>query len=128
MLFFFYKSKDKKTTVIINDHHFFAVVSNNEITRTKGLSGKKELLEGEAMLFIFPETKKRTFWMKDMNFNLDIIFIRGHEIVDITTLKKPENNKVPSYTSKIPVDKVLEINAGLAREYDIKIGDSVEIK
>ena len=126
--FFLKAKKESKTTVIINNHSFFATISDTKLTRTKGLSDKDKLLTGEAMLFIFPDLKKRTFWMHDMNFNLDIIFIHDQKIVDIATLQKPNNDKIPEYTSKKPANKVLEINAGLAKKYNIKIGDYVDIK
>jgi len=120
-------NSSQKTTVEINGFRFLTKIADTDSARQLGLSGMPSMPNGEAMLFLFPDQKIRSFWMKDMNFALDIIFIRDHEIVDIITLQKPSNGKIPGYTSKSSADKVLEINAGLTQKLNIKIGDSVKI-
>jgi len=125
-----------KKTVVINGYPFLATIANTPQEREQGLSGKDKLLQGEAMLFLFDDSKIRTFWMRDMKFDLDILFIRsstslttGDEILEIATLKKPTDNKnIQSYTTKNKVDKVLEINAGMSEKLKIKVGDKIEIK
>ena len=69
------------------------------------------------------------FWMKDMEFSVDIIFIKGDRISQIYT-----NAEVPSdsaslrlYPSSESVDKVLEIKGGLANKYNFKVGDKIEV-
>jgi len=119
-----YFFKEETKTINIRGHIFKVRVAKNYFTQTKGLSGLKSLKDNEGMLFVFSSPQKRTFWMKDMNFDLDIIFIRNNEIVEIATLNKPSNS-IPSYSSQKEADKVLEINAGLCEKLNIKAGDKI---
>src|SRR3989338_6297137 len=81
--------------------------------QTKGLSGRSKLAANHGMLFLFPFVEKRAFWMKDMNFSIDIIWINNGEIVDIAPNLPPaiEANP-PVYYPRLPVNAVLEVNAG----------------
>ena len=60
------------------------VVSTAE-DMNKGLSGRENLEEGNGMLFIYQSPQKVSFWMPDMNFPLDIIFLDNDEVVYIET-------------------------------------------
>ncbi len=82
------------------------------------------------MLFIFNKPGKYYFWMKEMLFPLDFVWINGNHVVDLTeNVNSPDTDqfiKLPSFTSRFPFDKVLEINAGMIRKSNIKINDLVE--
>ena len=54
--------------------------------REQGLSGRKELKKNEGMLFVFNNMGKYSFWMKDMNFNIDIIWI--HDARKVVYIKQ----------------------------------------
>lgn len=96
--------------------------------RFKGLSGREHLCENCGMLFVFPQRQERSFVMRDMNFPLDVIWIRDQKIVNIDKDAPPEgSNPKKEYRSQIPVDKVLELNAGFCDAHEIKIGDKIEI-
>jgi hypothetical protein len=93
----------------------------------KGLSGRQSLGENQGMLFVFQTSGYYSFWMKDMNFGLDFVWISGNEIVEIIRNVKPEDFQPPNYLgSKNKIDKVLEINAGVADKLGIKEGDKIE--
>jgi hypothetical protein len=81
------------------------------------------------MLFIFSDSQNRTFWMKNMLFPLDIIWINDGKIVNISRNLPPEGD-LPSnkYHSGRPADHVLEINSGLSDKLHFKPGDNVNIK
>jgi len=122
-----------QSTVDINGHVFKieAVYSSTDIMR--GLSGRETMADDQAMLFIFPDKQLRTFWMKDMNFNIDLLWIENNEIVafENNMLAPVENiplNELLRYTSPQPVDKVLEIKAGLINSLNIKIGDTIQLE
>lgn len=94
----------------------------------KGLSNRKSLPENKAMLFIFPKPDYYAFWMKDMQFPLDIIFLNGNKIVMVYKNVPPPSSAdqaLPIYKPEAPSDKVLEINAGLADKYNIQKGATV---
>lgn len=110
------------------------VVINIEVAKTKeelekGLSGKESLPENSGMLFVFPIANKYTFWMPDMNFPIDIIWINNNKVVDITsnvTNIFDRSNPI-YYSTEKPAKYVLEVNAGFSEKNNIKIGSMVEV-
>lgn len=120
-----------KTQVTINNQTFQVEVADTREERARGLSGRKKLGEKKSMLFVFEEAGFHTFWMKDMEFNLDIIFIKDDKIVTIyKNIEQPgkDISGLEQYRSKEPVNLVLEVNSGLSDKYDFKEGDSVKIE
>lgn len=119
----------KKGVVYINNYKFNVDIADNTSKRAKGLSSRKSLAENEGMLFLFDKFGNYGFWMKDMLFPIDIIWIKNDKIIDITYNVLPEPEKsifnLTVYYPQEAVDKVLEINAGLAKKYNFKIGDKV---
>lgn len=129
---------------------FLAEVADNTLKRTRGLSGRESLGEKEGMLFVYAIAVKPGFWMKGMNFPIDIIWIKGEEVVGVTEGATPESYKEgkvfypPAYkesgetssltskeanetVSSVVVDKILEIKAGEAEKNNIKAGDKMRI-
>ena len=107
-------------------------IVNSPESITQGLSGRDEIGQ-EGMLFVFPEKSSRYFWMKEMKFNLDIIWISGNEIVKISQdVSRPEpetpEQNLPLISAGQPIDKVLELNAGDADRLDIQVGNVVVLK
>ena len=95
----------------------------------KGLSGRDNLKENRGMLFVFSETKRHAIWMKDMNFPIDIIWIKGGLVVDImpeAPPAAPDDNNPPVYLPREDAGGVLEVPAGFAEKYNLKIGDKIE--
>ena len=70
-----FNNQSKKSTVKIRDLEIKVDISDTAKLQTKGLSGRSNLDEEEGMLFIFPDNKVRYFWMKDMLFPIDILWI-----------------------------------------------------
>jgi len=80
----------------------------------------------EGMIFVFDKPDFYYFWMKDMKFPLDFIFIKNNEVVDLLENIAPETYP-KSFTSKVKADKVIELNAGEIKKSGIKIGDKLDI-
>lgn len=112
-----------RSTVTINDTIFFVDVVDTPELRAQGLSGRETLAKGEGMLFIFEEEAERGFWMKEMNFSLDIVWLdRDRVVVEITKNATPES--FPEiFRPERPAQYVLEINAGESDKKEIKVGD-----
>ena len=85
--------------------------------------------DDEAMLFIFDAPGRYGFWMKDMNFPLDIIWINQNGIVvDIERNVTPETyNQKKTYINQSEASYVLEINAGMAAKFGLYLGSKVKI-
>ncbi|MFA6416936.1 MAG: DUF192 domain-containing protein [Patescibacteria group bacterium] len=94
-----------------------------------GLSKHPEICTDCGMLFIFPDLDKRTFVMREMFFPLDIVFSAQGQVVKIYENLSPEGaNPQNLYSSEVPADLVLEINAGQLKNWGIKVGDQLIIK
>lgn len=114
--------------VLIGDDLKVAVeVASTVKTRERGLSGRSGLGPDQGMLFVFLKSDTYSFWMKDMEFPIDILWINGQELVDITTdVQVPSpGEEMPTYFPRSPVDKVLEVPAGYARTHGLRTGMTV---
>jgi uncharacterized protein len=106
-------------------------LADDPIEQQKGLSGRNSIEENQGMLFLFPTPDFPAFWMKGMNFPIDIAWIRGNEIIDISTDIPIQpgvlDHELKTYSPRSPADWVLELKAGWASRNGLKIGDKVEI-
>jgi len=100
-------------------------IAESEYETQTGLMYRHSMENNQAMLFIFKESQTRSFYMKNTEFALDIIFINSKkEIVNI------QKNAIPydkaSLPSEGPIKYVLEINAGLSDIWNLEKGDLIE--
>lgn len=124
------KKETTKPYVTINGKSFAVDLAKSPAEQQHGLSDRDSLPQDSGMLFLFDQPQILSFWMKDMRFSIDIIFIKNDEIVSIAHNVPPpvsKNAKLPTYKSEKPADKVLEINAGLSKKYNIEKGDKIKI-
>lgn len=118
----------KIPTATINNRKFNLEIARTPIEKEIGLSTKEKLDENAGMLFPFESPSYYSFWMKDMKFPIDIIYIKEGRIITIHKNVRPpaSANETPRiYNSTDPADTVLEINAGLSEKYNFKVGDIV---
>lgn len=111
--------------VMVSGSAFNVIFADTPETRIKGLSGVSSLRNSEGMLFVFPESGLHGFWMKDMLFSIDILWIGADKrVVHIEEGVSPDS--YPSvFTPLTPALYVLEVPAGIAEEKNINIGDLV---
>jgi uncharacterized protein len=118
-------------TIVIANHNFKVTVADSQKEQEIGLSKTKSLTENQGMIFLFQKPDYYSFWMKNMGFPIDIIFINNDTIVSIENnaqAPKSNNENLIVYTPTSPSDKVLEIQAGLAKKYNFKNGDKIKIE
>lgn len=115
----------KTTTLTIQGRQLNARISDTEQLRTIGLSGTPLLGSDEAMLFVFEKAGWYSFWMKDMLYPIDIIWLdQDKTIVTIKHNATPQS--FPGQFSPIAKSQyVVETVAGFAKENDVQIGDVV---
>ena len=122
----------KQATVVVRGERFEVDVADTMGKRELGLGGREPLGKNEGMLFIFPSSANRSFWMKDVSFPIDIIWISGDRIVGFAKEAKPQVgdplHKLAHYRSPEAVDKVLEVAAGTADRVGMVVGDGVNVK
>jgi uncharacterized protein len=113
----------------VKDQILDVEISADALSRMRGLSNRESLCENCAMIFLFGKLAKHSFWMKDMNFPLDILYIQDDEIVEIfEDVQILDNvNEITEIFPNQKADKVLELNAGWCETYNVQVGDKIEI-
>ena len=114
--------------VKINGKKINVEVADTDKERTVGLMFRERLDENSGMLFVYNYSRVRNFWMANMQFTLDMIFINeSKSIVKIEYAGLCENKVCNIHSSDIPSMYVLEVNANFSEENNIKTGDLVSI-
>src|SRR3989344_4269393 len=92
---------------------------------SRGLGGRDALAENEGMLFLCLPDPYQKFWMKEMSFPIDIVWIdERFTVLGVTHRVSPES--FPDvFTPARPAAHVLEVNAGVAEKYGITAGAMV---
>lgn len=132
-LFFIFKTGDKSDNsnlavaqIKIKDQIIEAEIADTSRQHYLGLSYRSGLSENAGMLFIFSDKQPRTFVMRNMNFNLDIVFIEENEIVYICRNLSPNTKEEKFYCqSDLLADKVLEIRGGFCEKNKVEVGDKI---
>ena len=118
--------------VRISDSSYTVDLAIKAEERQQGLSGRAFMAHDEGMLFVFEEEQPLHFWMKEMLFPLDIIWIDAQcRLIDVaadvpTPLPGAGNEEIPIAQSPLPARYVLEVNAGEAARNGLQPGDPVE--
>lgn len=96
-----------------------------------GLSYREGLCEGCGLYFVFPDEDIRTFWMRQMRFPIDIIWINRGKVVGVVHDAQPQpgvpESELRTWESPVPARNVLEVPAGFARRHGIAEGTSLKV-
>lgn len=115
-----------KSTGVIKDIPLILELSKTAKQWEQGLSNRSDLGDVDGMLFIFPRYHVPIFWMKNMQFPIDMIWISDGRVVDITSnAPVATSDKLPTYSPRTPINMVLETRAGWAEQNNITIGDNL---
>lgn len=100
--------------------------------RERGLGGRETLPDGRGMLFVYPDSRRRSFWMKDCLVALDIAFLDvDGRILDVATLPPGAglaDAAIPAAACEGPVRYVLEVRARWFAEQGIARGSVVDVE
>lgn len=107
-------------------------IADNPEAWAQGLSGREELGKNQGMLFVYPDALRLAFWMEDMRFPLDILFIRDGRVVDIherVPAPQPgQDGREIQVVSSQPAAMVLEVNSGWVERHGVVIGDEIKLE
>ncbi len=123
-----------RVNIKIGDQYIVADTANTEAKRDKGLSGRDSIGINEGMYFIFDTPGLYGFWMKDMKFPIDLVWISDGKIVGFEENMQPPadinvlDSKLENYLPPEPVDRVLELHAGRVGLLKANIGDPILVK
>ena len=112
-------------SVEIGGKHFKVDIADSSEEQALGLMFRNSMAADQGMLFIFPNEAPRSFWMKNTRIPLDIMYFdKDLKMVSISADTPPcRVSRCPSYPSKAPAMYVLELNAGIASELGVGVGD-----
>lgn len=126
------KKLENKYEVRINDQIIIADMVKSEKDRERGLSGRDSLGVNEGMLFNFSQNEQVVFWMKGMKFPIDIVWIKDGVVLGYIERVDPQvgvsEEKLEKYISPEPVNQVLELSAGRAKQMHLFVGARVNAK
>ncbi|SIQ34125.1 hypothetical protein SAMN05421797_1011452 [Maribacter ulvicola] len=116
-------------TIFLNASNTVKTNFNIEFAETDyetqtGLMYRKGMDANQGMLFIFPDERIHSFYMKNTEFPLDIIYIKEDlKIASFQENAQPLNEA--GLSSQVPIKYVLEVNGGLTQELGLSVGDSI---
>jgi uncharacterized membrane protein (UPF0127 family) len=118
-----------RKTVTIGSATVSAELATTMGEQACGLSGREGLSENDGMLFPFSSGSTQSFWMKDMQFPIDIIWISDNTVVGFVENADPQIGaslwKLKIYNSPPKVNTVLEVPAGFVQRKNIHVGDTL---
>lgn len=113
--------------VTLGNTQYILEVADTPMLRERGLSYRTSLAPQTGMLFVFDTPGVLKFWMKDMNFPIDIIWLDADKkVVHIEHSLSPQTYP-QSFGPDIPTQYVIELGAGEAQKTGIKVGSRVSI-
>lgn len=99
--------------------------------RRQGLSGRDNLCGECGMLFTYPSSQRRMYWMKEMNFDLDMVFIDNGKVVetheDVPAPVEGQDGREIIVVTDLPAEWVLEVNSGWVERNGIEVGDMIDL-
>lgn len=111
------------TTIEVGEHRMLVEVADTGENRSRGLMNRPSLPADEGMLFVYPEEKPRSFWMKNVRFPLSIAFAGEDGVIVSIADMKPMSKR--STLSGAPAMYALEVNEGWFLEHDVNVGDKL---
>jgi uncharacterized membrane protein (UPF0127 family) len=112
-------------TVMVGTSTLTLELATTSAEQTQGLSGRLSLAPDRGILFIFDQTGTYGFWMKDMHFALDFIWLDGAGKVIAIDQNISPNTYPKVFYPPTPVKYVIEVNAGWSDSNDVKVGDTL---
>ena len=118
-------TRDGEVSIFKNDSLIQTIeveFAKNDEERALGLMYRSSMDEHQGMWFIFPEEAPRSFYMRNTEIPLDIIYLdKDKKVVSIAKNARPYDET--SLPSEKPAMYVLEINGGLSDKWGIEKGD-----
>ena len=115
---------DGETRIMaVGDERFVVELATTPASRQRGLMGRSQLAADRGMLFFYDEQGPRTFWMKNVRFALDILYLDADwRIVHRVTAPPCMTSPCPEYPTSRPARYVLELPAGSGERLGLEPG------
>ena len=125
--------------VVIAGQPYQLEMARDDATRTKGLMGRTEIASDGGMLFIFPTSQVRSFWMGYCLVDMDIMFLDPNgRVTAIHTMKIEDprrddesesdySARLAGYSSVYSAQFVIELRAGSITQLGVRVDDKIEL-
>lgn len=116
--------------VELKGQRYTVEVADNHEERARGLMFRDRLDSGTGMLFVHDVEQPLAYWMKNTRIPLDILYFdQDRKLVSVSRGVPPCSlgDRCPNYPSRGAALYVLELNAGVASEIDVRPGDELRI-
>jgi uncharacterized membrane protein (UPF0127 family) len=111
--------------LIIAGRMFNIEVADEDHEREQGLMYRKSMPADHGMIFAWGFEEYRGFWMANTQIPLDLIYLDGQgRVISIHRLRPYDRTSV---RSPRPARYALELNAGIAQQLNLKLGDSITL-
>lgn len=125
LLPFAQKNQAAHVSAFLAGRRFTLEVANTDEKRLIGLSGRASIDTQEGMLFVFDKPALYPFWMRGMQFPIDIIWLKDKSVVDVREKVAIEaGGPLHTYYPRSAADAAIELNAGAVEGIGLKIGDT----
>lgn len=128
---FFAHPQFQQTNIKIKNIEFSLEIAQTVPQLTKGLMDRTSLCPHCGMIFIFNSESIQTFWMKNTLIPLDMIFLdKNGRVINIITATPQPNTpdyRLKLYSSTSPSKSVIELNAGTAKNINLRPSDSINL-
>jgi uncharacterized membrane protein (UPF0127 family) len=115
-------------TLKVNGTTIKLLVADTPESRELGLGGRASLPDDEAMIFVFDVPGRYEFWMKDMKFPLDMVWLdKNFKVVHIESNISPSSYPDQTFMPESDSQYVIEANSFFAQKNNLKIGDIAEV-
>lgn len=121
------ESTTKTERIRIGERELVVFVADTLALQAKGLGGRESLARDYGMLFSYGEKAILNFWMKDMQFPIDVLWVADGSVVGVSEHIQiaDSNGSVTRFNSPVHADAVIEVQAGWIERNNITIGDAV---
>ena len=102
-------------------------LADTPATRQLGLGGREGLAADEGMLFVFPSDGEYAFWMKDMRFSIDILWLAADGTIVTIAKSVPPESYPKDFSPTSPSRYVMELPANYSDSHEINVGDRVQL-
>ena len=135
VLFCFFSHKNVSESILKTENINFVKIGEQKIkvevastseNQEKGLSGREKIGENEGMLFVFKNSGEHLFWMKDMNFPIDIIWLNEEKKIVFLKENVSPDTFPETFSSEKNSKYVLEVMAGFSQKNNLQEGETVQ--
>ncbi len=121
----FLTTKNYPSKLVMGGKTFIVDVSDTSFTQKRGYSGRAPISDNQGMIFVFDTVDKHGFWMKDMRFAIDIIWMDENYVINHIEKSVTPETYPKVFVPNEPAKYVLEVSAGQVEKLGVKIGDKV---